>query len=349
MAVSKEQFPKRVVAAVSIAALIISILLIIVQAMYVLLMIFAGVLLAIMLTGLSNIIQKFIKIPPKISLSIVIAALILIIALTGLILGPGIVDGIKNLQSKMPQAMEQLKLNIESFGWGEEAINNINKKFDELLSDPNIISRIMGIFSSTVGVIGSLVLIIVTGLYFAFDPDLYINGIIRLVPKKGRPHAKEILLSLGNGLKWWIVGQFSSMTIIGVLTLIGLWILGIPLAFTLALIAFSFSFVPTIGPIASAVPAVLIGLMQSPAKALYVILLYIGVQTIESYLLTPMIQQKTVSMPPALLISTQILVGVFLGIFGLLLATPLMVVIIILVQKLYVDDALGDDVKALGE
>jgi len=139
------------------------------------------------------------------------------------------------------------------------------------------------------------------------------------------------------------------MLILGVLTTLGLWILGIPLALTLGIIAAVLSFIPNIGPIISAVPAILIALIESPSKALYVIFLYIGIQTVESYLITPIIQKKAVHLAPALLIAVQIMIGVLLGALGLLLATPLMVVIIVLVQMLYVQDTLGYDVTVLGE
>lgn len=349
MAVTSDKFPKRIIAAVSLIALFACLILIVIKAVSVLLMIFAGVLLALLLSGLAKMLQKYLKLSHNLALFTVIIVLTLLTTGLILILGPGIADGVSNLQQKIPAAVERLKGTINQFGWGNEAINNLDKKFDEYANDPDLISKLMGVFSSTIGVVASLLVIIVIGLYLAFDPDLYIRGIIRLIPKKGRKHGEEILISLGHALKWWMVGQFSSMMVVGILTFIGLLILNIPLAFTLAFIAFAFSFVPNIGPVASAIPAILVGLMDSPLKALYVTLLYIAVQLIESYLITPIIQQRTVSMPPALLISTQILVGVFLGVFGLLLATPLMVVVIVLVQKLYVDDALGDKVKALGE
>jgi predicted PurR-regulated permease PerM len=154
---------------------------------------------------------------------------------------------------------------------------------------------------------------------------------------------------LENALIWWMVGRFSSMAVVGIMTMIGLWILGIPLPFTLGVIAAVLSFIPNIGPIISVIPALLLALLDSPSKVLYVILLYIGIQTVESYIITPLIQKRAVSLPPALLISVQIMIGVLLGAFGLILATPLMVVIIVLVQTIYIQDIIGDKVTVLGE
>lgn len=130
------------------------------------------------------------------------------------------------------------------------------------------------------------------------------------------------------------------MAIIGACTAVGLWALGVPLALTLALLAAALTFVPNFGPILAAVPAVLLGLLESPTKALYVVLLYVGVQTVESYVLTPLIQKRTVSAPPALTILAQVLLGVLVGGLGVVLATPLTAVALVLARELYVRDVL---------
>ncbi len=132
------------------------------------------------------------------------------------------------------------------------------------------------------------------------------------------------------------------MTVVGILTWAGLMILGIPLAFTLAVIAGLLSFVPNIGPILSALPAVLVGLSVSPIMAVYVIGVYVLVQTVESYLITPFIQQRAVAMPPALLLIVQLIMGVWVGVIGIFLATPLTVALMVAVRMLYIEDVLGD-------
>jgi predicted PurR-regulated permease PerM len=132
------------------------------------------------------------------------------------------------------------------------------------------------------------------------------------------------------------------MSTIGILTTIGLWILGIPLAPTLGLLTGILAFIPNFGPILSAIPPMLLGLMISPMDAVYVILLYIIVQAIESNIVTPQVQKRTVSMPPVLGMVGQLLFGVFFGFLGLLLATPLVASIIVMVRMLYVEDVLGD-------
>jgi predicted PurR-regulated permease PerM len=130
------------------------------------------------------------------------------------------------------------------------------------------------------------------------------------------------------------------MLVIALLTTAGLWLLSVPLAPILALIAGLLNFIPNFGPIVALVPALLLGLTKGFDTALWVIGLYTGIQLVESYVLTPYIQQRAISMPPALLITTQVILGVMLGFLGLLLATPLTAAAMVLVRRLYIEDFL---------
>jgi predicted PurR-regulated permease PerM len=139
------------------------------------------------------------------------------------------------------------------------------------------------------------------------------------------------------------------MLVIGVLVTIGFWIIDLPFALTLGIITALLSFIPFIGPFLSYIPAVLVALLESPMQVLYVSIVYFAIQILESYFITPNIEHKAVFIPPALLISMQILMGALMGIMGVLFATPLAVVFIILIQMLYVRDVLGDSIKILGK
>jgi predicted PurR-regulated permease PerM len=146
--------------------------------------------------------------------------------------------------------------------------------------------------------------------------------------------------SVADTLWWWLVAKIASMLVVGALTWIGLVALNVPLAFTLAVIASLLTFIPNIGPVLSAVPAMLLGLLQSPITAVWVALLFIVIQTVESYLITPVFQQRAISLPPALVIAAQVLMGVLSGGLGLIVATPLAAAISVLVKELYMRDVL---------
>jgi predicted PurR-regulated permease PerM len=154
-------------------------------------------------------------------------------------------------------------------------------------------------------------------------------------------------------LRGWLLAQLSSMAVIGVLTGIGLWALSVPLVVALGLLAALLTFIPNLGPILSAAPAVLLALADDPISAVWVILLYVGVQLIEGNVTTPLIQQHTIALPPALTIAMQFLLGAVFGLLGLALAVPLTAAGVTLIRMLYVEAYLerrpigersGDDV-----
>lgn len=150
------------------------------------------------------------------------------------------------------------------------------------------------------------------------------------------------MTKLGDTLWKWLIGKGVSMLFIGLATWLGLSLLGVLLALTLGLIAGLLSFIPNFGPILSAAPALLLAFINIPASAVSVMVLFVVVQVIESYLLTPMIERKTVEISPVLTMLAQIALLTLLGVVGLLLATPILAVVVVLVQMLYVEDFLGD-------
>lgn len=142
-------------------------------------------------------------------------------------------------------------------------------------------------------------------------------------------------------LRWWLVGKLLSMSIVGLLTTAGLWLLGVPLALAFGLIAAALTFVPNIGPVLSVVPPALLALTDEPRVAAYVVALYVGIQTVESYAITPIIQRRTVSLPPALTITAQVALGFLVGALGVAVATPLTAAVMTIVRVLYVERGEG--------
>jgi predicted PurR-regulated permease PerM len=201
-------------------------------------------------------------------------------------------------------------------------------------------SKAAGFFFSTVGATTSLFAILVFGLYMAVDPDLYLRGILQFVARNNRLRARKILSGLGDALQWWLIGQTVDMVFVGFLVLIGLWLLNVPLAMTLGLLAGVLDFVPVVGAIISAVPAILVALTASPYKAFYVALLFLGVHLLDGYVLGPLIQKRTVNLPPLVMLSAIVFMGFVSGFLGVLLATPLAVVATALVRMLLDDETL---------
>ena len=202
--------------------------------------------------------------------------------------------------------------------------------------------------SSTLTVFAGLILITFLSIYIGADPDTYHAGLMHLFPHRARKRAGEVLTAMATVLRRWLVTQLIAMVVIGVITTVILLLLDVEAAFALGLIAGLLEFIPTIGPILSAVPAIAMGFLDSPEKALWVALSYGGIQFLENNLLIPTLMRE-VDLPPALTMMSQALMAIIFGFLGLLVAVPLVAGLLVPIKMLYVEDVVGDEVTILGE
>jgi predicted PurR-regulated permease PerM len=193
--------------------------------------------------------------------------------------------------------------------------------------------------------VAGVVVIVFLGLYMAIDPARYREGLLRLFPPRRRPRINEVLIEVGDTLWAWTLGRLAAMALIAIGSTAGLWMIGIPLPVTLGVIAGLLNSVPNLGPLIASIPPLLFGLQQGGNAALYVAAFYLALQVIESYLITPLIDQQQVRLPPALTLAAQLLLGMLAGFMGLLLATPLVAAAHVLVRELYVKDMLERGVE----
>jgi predicted PurR-regulated permease PerM len=204
--------------------------------------------------------------------------------------------------------------------------------------DSQFLGRASSIITSAVAAVGGAIVALFIGIYLAAQPRLYQRGFMHLLPRRLRPRAYEVMDEIADTLRWWLLGRMVTMITVGIAAGIGLWWLGIPLAFTLAVMSGLLEFIPYIGPILSAVPALLVAFNIDFDAALYVLLLYVAIQSAENYLLSPLVEQRAVSLPPALVIFSTLLLGALAGPLGVVLASPLTAVGIVAVKLLYVED-----------
>ncbi|WP_426061389.1 AI-2E family transporter [Hymenobacter sp. B1770] len=299
---------------------------------------FGVVLMAVLLRAVGKLICKISsRIPMKAAVGLATVLLLGALVGFGMLAAPRISEQMSTLTSEIPASIQKIKSQLNATQWGQVVL----KQLEEDMPSPSL-SRVTGIVGGTLGVITNAVVIFVAGLFLALDPGLYVNGLARLFPVSRRQRAREVVASVADRLESWLLGQFIAMFAVGVLTWVGLAALGMPLAMVLAVIAFVFDFVPFIGPLIAAVPAVLLAVLQGPQMVLYVALVYLAVQQVESYLVAPLVQQHTVSVPPTLLLLTALLGGVLFGLPGTIIAMPALVVLITLIKELYVKDTLGD-------
>ncbi|HUF28494.1 MAG TPA: AI-2E family transporter [Gemmatimonadaceae bacterium] len=198
--------------------------------------------------------------------------------------------------------------------------------------------------SSTLAVLSGIALTIFIAVYVSAAPDLYRRGFLHLFPHSKRPRMGEVLDQTGGMLRRWFLTQLIGMAVIGTVTTVALLILDVPAAFALGFLAGLLEFIPTIGPVIAAVPAIAMGFLDSPQTALYVVIVYIGIQFLESNLLMPLLMHEGVDIPPALSIVFQALMAIVFGFLGLLVAVPLLAAAIVPIKMLYVEDAIGDEI-----
>jgi len=340
MAIDKEQherkqelklFTKKVWIIMGIITLLVVLIFILRAAFNVLLMVFAGSLLAIYFHGLAHLLERKTKLSHRWSLLTGIFLTLMLIGSLFWFLGAKISVQVGELTQDIPKILADVQ---ERLGR-----TDIGRKLLYYLSDGNgekMMTSFQEVFRTSFGVVGDIYIILFIGIFFTANPRLYREGIIKLIPTAGKQHAREVLKRLNYTLKGWLKGMLIAMFLIAILSFVGLTIIGVPMALALAFLAGLLNSIPNFGPLIAMVPAVLIGFTESANTALLIALLYIAIQALESNVVTPMIQNVMIKIPPALIIISQVLFGTLTGALGIILATPLLVVVIVLVDELYV-------------
>ncbi|KJS01187.1 MAG: hypothetical protein VR65_09820 [Desulfobulbaceae bacterium BRH_c16a] len=342
--INKVEFAKLVLITLGIVALAFLLFMLIWSAVEMLLLIFAGVLFAIFIRGVSAFLFGRLPLPEKIGILITLLLMLALSIAFFILLVPQLAEQGEKLMDQLPEAFEQLRGKIGSFDWFRDLFQSAG----DSETTQKITSQAVGLFATTFGAITSAFIILFVGLYLSFSPRYHVDGLLHLIPERSRNRADQVFQALDYTLGRWLIGRFIEMLMISVVSYLGLLLLDIPLALMLATLAGILTFIPNIGPVISAIPAILLAFTQSPMTALYVFLLYVVIQTIESYLITPLIQQRAVSLPPVLTLSSQVVLGSTLGLLGLILATPLTAAALVLVKLIYVENVLGDDAEVEG-
>ncbi|HTV02377.1 MAG TPA: AI-2E family transporter [Luteitalea sp.] len=305
-----------------------------------LLVIFAGVLLAVLLRSLAQALQRWRPLGDTAALAVVCLGLLLLAGGGAVLVAAPLQQQSAELIDALPRAWRQLRDQIAGWPLGQRLLAMVSDPEQLTATGGPAAQRVMRAVSNGVSIVGYLVLMLFVGLFMAAEPALYRRGLLRLFPVRRRPRLEEVLLEAGEGLQRWLLGRAFLMVVIAVLTWIGLLALGIPMALALAVLAGALTFIPNFGPVVAAVPAMLLALLESPMHVVYVAGLYLGIQTVESYTLEPYVMRKADDLPPALVIAGQLFLGVTLGTLGFVIATPLIVVLAVMVRRLYVEDTL---------
>jgi predicted PurR-regulated permease PerM len=339
---NERRFVRRVLVVIGLTLLATSLWLTAWYALKTLLAIFAGVLLAIFIRGLALRLQRWLPISRTLALTLVTLGLVLGLGLTAWGFAALMVKQVQQLREDLPKGIEQLEHQVSKTDWGKTLVKNVDDAPEKLVEPGKVVSKATSMFAGALDAAANAVVVLFIGLYGAYDPGTYTRGFVRLFPPRRRKQAADVLDASGVALWDWLMGRLIAMAIVGVANWLGLWALGVPLAFILGVISGLLTFVPNFGPLIAAVPAVLVAFLQSPTLALYVVILHFIVQTIEGYFLTPLVQMRMVAMPAIVVIGSQVLFTALLGPLGLILATPLATLAMVLINLLYLRDTLGE-------
>lgn len=304
---------------------------------------FLAILLALFLSIFVDWLEPYL--PRWLGTLLVLFALLAVLAGFFVVAWPSLQGQIATIREEVPRIIDSIATWVQSQvraiapGDGgtptEEFTQRVNARMGTEAA--RIIAGALPLLNTVVGGLTGLVIVMVTGVFLALHPRTYLDGAISLLPPRNRTRVRDALLEVGETLRRWIAGMSVSMLVILLLTTVGLWLLDIPSFLALGIIAGFMEFIPFIGPILSAVPAMALALTVSPITVLWVGLLYLVIQQVESNALTPLVMKRAVDLPPALLLLFQMAMGVLFGFLGLVVAVPLLAAIKVLVQRLYVD------------
>lgn len=310
-----------------------------------LLMFFGAIIIASIFRAIADSICRLTRWPDGIGTALSILLVLGALAASIALFGAHVREQIQTLGDQLPVAWRAFETRIGNFGFGNQL-----ERLVASVATPG--GGALSGFGRALLSIGSgladLLIVIFAGIYLATQPKFYRAGVIKLIPPRRRKIADEAMVESERALRLWLKGQAIAMLVVGVLTGAGLWLLGMPSALALGLLAGVLEFVPFAGPLIAAVPAILLSLVAGPEMTLWVCLLYLSVQQFEGNLLTPMIQQYVVELPGVVLLFSLIGFGTLFGTLGIVLAAPLAVVTLVLVKRLYVIDALDTDTPIPG-
>ncbi len=336
---------------------------------------FLGVLFALGLRGGGEWLRQYVRMPSWAATALVL--LVVLGTLTGLswTIGPSLAGQVDEMVRKLPDATQNTASWLERRPWGQHVIERAEDwsgisqddlpeaavpppdeppeqtRSDSAGQAPGLGTILRPVFSalSLTATTGALILVsLVVMLFVAFDPNVYQRGVLWLVPRRQEAITRETMERLSVAMRWWMIGRLASMVAVGVITALGMWMIGMPAPMALGALAGLLSFVPNIGPIVAAIPGLLLALGMGPLMALWALGVYIVAQLIESNLITPLVDQYAVAIPPGVLIVTQFVIATLAGIWGMIVATPLLVVVIVLVQQLYIREGLDKPIEVTG-
>ncbi len=277
--------------------------------------------------------------------AVMVATLVLASALGGAayLFGTRFITDIQDVIARMSAAQNSIRADLQGTTFGKMIVSHLGTANIPLAE----IAR--GVFSTSTSILAGAAVAFVAGLYLAAQPSVYLDGFLLLFPEEKRSSVAETAEAVTNGLYRWLEGQLISMLLVGILSALAAWLIGLPSALALGLIAGIAEFIPYAGPVIASIPALLVAATQSPDAIIWTLAAYVAIHLTEGNIIAPLVSQEMVYVPPALMLLGIAAIGIVFGTVAILFAAPTVVVIFVLVKKLYVREMLGEEITLPGE
>lgn len=291
---------------------------------------FVVAMLGLLLRGLGEALARFTRVPVGIAVAIVTIVFFVLIGLGIYYRGPRFVSEMQALYKEVGPLLASLKARYGSTPWGHYIMSHFSN------GSVSIERPAMNVLGSGFEVLATVIVVLLAAIYVAAAPGRYMRGAVLLFPPSGRAQAARVMLDCGRALQWWMLGQAIDMIAVAAISTAGLAILGIPLPYALGTLAGLLTFVPYFGAWMGSIPAVLVALTVSVNSAIWTVMVFLLCHIVEGYLLAPIVQRRTVDLPPAVTLLSMSVIGAFYGLAGLALATPIAAVLLVAVREGYV-------------
>jgi predicted PurR-regulated permease PerM len=310
----------------------------------ILLLLFASILLSLLLAGLADTLSTRTPLGYRWSLAVVL--LLVLGSLGGFLafFGTQLNTQIDEIFSRAPEAVDAAG---RQFGI-DGAYAQLTEAFSSNTSG-QLLSHAARMGYTLIGIVADVALVVITAVYFAADPQLYRDGAVKLLPPSQQDRVRDAMSMTASALRLWFLGQLVSMVLVGMLSALAFSFIGVPSAVGLGVIAGVTNFIPIVGPFLGAVPAVLFAFTAGVEPVLWTVAAILLIQQIEGYVIMPLVQRRAVDVPPAVVLFAIAAFGALFGWLGVIFAMPLAVTTMVLVQKLWVRDTLGEAARIPGE
>ncbi|CAA9530317.1 MAG: hypothetical protein AVDCRST_MAG91-2895 [uncultured Sphingomonadaceae bacterium] len=300
-----------------------------------LLLLFACALVALIMLTIANALRRRTNMPFGVSLALTVLGLMLLIGGAFWFFGATMQGEFAELTSRLPAAFANFQQRLRTSAIGAAIL----ERAPGLAPSPQtVVNIVTSALAAVGGAVSGLAIVLVGGLYLAAQPTLYSHGLLKLFPARAQRPATETFEAVSLSLRNWLKGQALGMLFVGVATGLGLWLAGVPAAWAIGLVAGLAEFVPYLGVIVAGIPAVVLGFGQGTTTGLWTVGILIAVQQLQGNLVMPLLQNRMVDLPPAVTIFGIIAAGILFGVAGVLLATPLTIVVLVLVRRLYLHE-----------